>query len=188
MFRNFKKLILMSVFINHSFILSADRDTYVAKVYTAIKRSMGYVDGSEAEILSAIDLTMFSTDRILPLAYAASAHCWWPNKCTIEFLLDHGHDINGRQSDNITPLHEAVMFGSKDTVELLLSRGARFDIPAKYIYRGAAIDVTAVDLAQLWKEISLKDTDLNWDSRKKRGQIAKMLKIKRDGPPAEQLY
>jgi ankyrin repeat protein len=42
----------------------------------------------------------------------------------IDWLLDHGAEVDGRPYLNVTPLHFAVQFGRSSTVELLLSRGA----------------------------------------------------------------
>lgn len=42
----------------------------------------------------------------------------------IDWLLDHGAEVDGRPYLNVTPLHFAVQFGRSSTVQLLLARGA----------------------------------------------------------------
>lgn len=39
-------------------------------------------------------------------------------------LLDSGADVNALDHQNLTPLHQAVIHGNKDAVELLLCYGA----------------------------------------------------------------
>ena len=53
------------------------------------------------------------------LAYAAIN-----GGAAVDWLLDHGADVDGRPYLNVTPLHFAVQFGRASTVELLLTRGA----------------------------------------------------------------
>jgi ankyrin repeat protein len=54
------------------------------------------------------------------LAYAAING----RDAAIDWLLDHGADVDGRPYLNVTPLHFAVQFGRSSTVELLLARRA----------------------------------------------------------------
>ena len=43
---------------------------------------------------------------------------------TVETLLNHGYNVNGRDSHGITPLMYACLHGHTDIVRLLLSKGA----------------------------------------------------------------
>lgn len=55
-----------------------------------------------------------------PLHYAATG----PQSATVALLLDHGAAIDARAPNGNTPLMMATMFGSEDSVKLLLARGA----------------------------------------------------------------
>lgn len=54
------------------------------------------------------------------LAYAAING----RNAAIDWLLEHGADVDGRPYLSVTPLHFAVQFGRLSTVQLLLARGA----------------------------------------------------------------
>lgn len=66
--------------------------------------------------------------------------CGWGRNDVVEFLLDHGADLNDGGSDGQTPLHCAVITGQLETVKLLL----RFNPPleAKNIYGGSVLGQT----------------------------------------------
>jgi ankyrin repeat protein len=55
-----------------------------------------------------------------PLHYAASG----PDPKLVALLLDHGADINAPSPNGSTPLMMAAQYGSEDSVNLLLQRGA----------------------------------------------------------------
>jgi ankyrin repeat protein len=83
------------------------------------------------------------------LAYAAING----RDAAIDWLLEHGADIDGRPYLNVTPLHFAVQFGRASTVELLLSRGA--DPRMRDDIRGG--------------------TPLGWAAHQRRDEIARLL-------------
>jgi ankyrin repeat protein len=59
---------------------------------------------------------------------------------TIQFLLDHGADINAANATGMTPLHGAAQKGADEIVQYLADHGAKLDIKDKR-------DRTALDIA-----------------------------------------
>jgi len=62
----------------------------------------------------------------------------------VEFMLDHGADINAPGEDGWTPLHFAAAHGHTFIVRFLLDNGARVDA-------AAADGSTPIDLAYLYE-------------------------------------
>ena len=73
-----------------------------------------------------IDVTDSIDDRSA-LSFAAGLG----HPALVEYLLDHGADINSRTCDGLTPLHYAAFEGHTDTVQLLIARGADPDLMAE---------------------------------------------------------
>ena len=48
----------------------------------------------------------------------------------VRWLLDHGADPNARDARGFTALHRAAEMGERQSLELLLARGARADVEA----------------------------------------------------------
>ena len=55
---------------------------------------------------------------------AFSKACWNGQLKVIEYLLEHGADIDARAGDLVTPLHQAARQGQLETVKFLLEKGA----------------------------------------------------------------
>jgi ankyrin repeat protein len=68
------------------------------------------------------------------------ALCWaceYGRNVVVEFLLEQGVPVQSQASTGQTPFHWAVIGGQKETIALLLSRGA--DLEAKNAYGGTAL-------------------------------------------------
>ena len=50
----------------------------------------------------------------------------------IQILIDNGADVNAKDREGFTPLHQAVEYGDEATTEMLIGRGA--DVNAKDNY------------------------------------------------------
>jgi len=59
----------------------------------------------------------------------------------LQFLIDSGADINARNNNGNTPLHEAVWVGSLESVKILVTAGADTESENEY-------DATPFDLAE----------------------------------------
>jgi len=53
-----------------------------------------------------------------------------PSAALLEFLLDHGGNVNGQDCFDATPLMAAVTHGREENVKLLLARGADVEVKA----------------------------------------------------------
>ena len=99
----------------------------------------------------------------------------YDHKEIVELLIDKGAELNIKDDDGVTPLHEAVVsIGQKDIIELLITNGA--DINAK-TKRGS----TPLDWAQEANEDdSLEDKadfrELAYKLRKHGGKTSEELK------------
>ncbi|CAF1008766.1 unnamed protein product [Rotaria sp. Silwood1] len=62
----------------------------------------------------------------------------------VEYLIDHGADVNGTESSGLSCLHIAAAMGHADTVRILCEHGANVDQQ----FRFEEQDVTAYDLAE----------------------------------------
>lgn len=69
--------------------------------------------------------TSNNAQRVAPLNSAAAGQHWEIAK----LLIEHGADVNGKQSGGFVPLHNAAQNGQIEMLELLLAHGA--DVNAK---------------------------------------------------------
>jgi ankyrin repeat protein len=63
--------------------------------------------------------------------------CQYGRNPVIEFLLDHGVNIDSQANTGQSPLHWAVIGGQADTITLVLNRGANLE--ARNMYGGTAL-------------------------------------------------
>lgn len=80
----------------------------------------------------------------------------------IELLLKHGADINAKNKDGRTPLHEACVYDLDGTVRILLQRGADIDVEDKNGKTALALlmpeddNINIFSLKEIIKEIAYK--------------------------------
>jgi ankyrin repeat protein len=76
----------------------------------------------------------------------------------VEYLLDHGADINARRKINNTPIQQAASNGHLEIVRLLLSKGANANIVGD---AGSALHIAVekgyTDIAELLRQHGAKD-------------------------------
>jgi ankyrin repeat protein len=92
-----------------------------------------FFDDSGAPPSNAM-ITETKTKRERALLWA----CEYGRNNVVDFLLQHGVDIQTQANTGQTPLHWAVIGGHEDTITLLISRGAHLE--AKNTYGGTALD------------------------------------------------
>ena len=71
-----------------------------------------------------------------------------------ELLIAKGADVNTKNKDSTTPLHQASLGGRKEVAELLIAKGA--DVNAKVV-SGAKQGMTSLDLALFNQHTKLAD-------------------------------
>merc|ERR1711990_143537 len=83
----------------------------------------------------------------------------------VEFLVDHGADVNAKDREGDTPMHDAVRLGRYKIVKILILHGANLRVQN-------SAKKSPIDMVQLW----YKDTKGNAgaDARKKNSVAAKM--------------
>jgi cytohesin len=79
----------------------------------------------------------------------------------VVFLLDHGAEINAKETYNgLTPLHVATGVGNKEVVDLLLARGA--DIEARDYAKATPLHWAAAhDLIAIADLLLVHNADVN---------------------------
>ena len=76
----------------------------------------------KAEIKSGANVNARDEDGMTPLHHTAKSKYGKP--AIIKLLIDAGALVNARDDDGDTPLHYAVVYGTADTVKMLLNAGA----------------------------------------------------------------
>lgn len=88
----------------------------------------GNVDMAQALLERKASVSVRNGDGRTPLSLAADS-AGPRGKKIIEMLIEHGADVNAADKDGKTALHYAVLRRERATVELLLAKGAKKDIP-----------------------------------------------------------
>jgi len=92
-------------------------------------------------LLKSADVDSRDADGRTPLMYAILAED--PDLKMIDYLLNHGADVNAAEQAGWTPLHFAARDRKREIVEMLLARGALVD---SLVLLCAVIDSTQVIL------------------------------------------
>eukprot|EP00903_Cladosiphon_okamuranus_P009091 g8689.t1 len=89
----------------------------------------------------------------------------------VQFMLGKGYDVDEWDEDGRTPLQEVAKWsrGSVATAEAFLAAGAYLD------FRCRRKDMSALDVAAAWVNVSVAKSVLDWAASKRSGDIAKLI-------------
>jgi len=88
----------------------------------------------------------------------------------VEFLTDHGADVNAKDREGDTPMHDAVRLGRYRIVKTLILHGANLRVENQ-------AKKSPIDMVQLWYKETKSTTT---EARKKNSVAAKMTDLLKD--------